>query len=126
MYYYNFSLQDKRLEKVALLHNKDRLHFSLVADDQDAYCQVASGESFQESELLTPPSYRVEVRFNGGMFGSFSQWVVFDFGMRPVLVHKINVELGTVFVQEKVKKLREKLKFDRLVNRGLVCKICKN
>ena len=51
----------------------------------------------------------------GGIFGSFSQWVVFDFGTRPVVVRKLNMELGTQFVQDKVKKLREKLDFDRLV-----------
>jgi hypothetical protein len=40
------------------------------------------------------PCFIVRVNFNGTMFGSFSQWVVFDFSTQPVLVRKLSVEVG--------------------------------
>ena len=57
----------------------------------------------------------MEVRFTGGMFGSFMQWITFDFGSRPVLVRKLNVELGVQIVQDKVQQLRKQLDFFRCV-----------
>ena len=99
--------------KVALLHNRDRLHFQLVGEGIEEACQIAPGNLFQKVDDEGAVYYEVEVYFTGGMFGSFMQWVAFDFGKRPVLVQKLNVELGSSFVQEKVERLREKLKFDR-------------
>lgn len=54
----------------------------------------------------------MEVHFTGNMFGSFNQWVIFDFGTQPVLVRKLYVEVGTVGTHERVRSLREKLQFD--------------
>ena len=45
-----------------------------------------------------------QVHFTGGMFGSFSQWIVLDFGQRPVLVRKLAVEIGDQMQHEKVLK----------------------
>ncbi|XP_022318175.2 3'-5' exoribonuclease HELZ2-like isoform X3 [Crassostrea virginica] len=105
-----FEVQSKKtLEKVALLYNKDRLHFSLKENEMDKSVQIAPGESFQVSR----ERYRVEVQFTGTMFGSFNQWVVFDFGTLPVLVRKLYVEVGALGTHEKVRSLREKLQFDR-------------
>ena len=50
------------------------------------------------------------------MFGSFMQWITFDFGSRPVLVRKLNVELGVQIVQEKVQQLRKQLDFFRCIS----------
>ena len=105
----NFLIVQKTLEKVALLYNKDRLHFSLKENEMDKSVQIAPGESFQVSR----DRYRVEVQFTGNMFGSFNQWVVFDFGTLPVLVRKLYVEVGALGTHEKVRSLREKLQFDR-------------
>lgn len=102
-----------QLAKVALLHNRDRLHFELVGEDIAESCQIAPGSLFRKTDDKGTSFYEVVVYFTGGMFGSFMQWVAFDFGRQPVLVQKINVELGATFVQEKVERLREKLKFDR-------------
>ena len=57
---------------------------------------------------------QVVVDFRGGLFGSFSQWLGFDVGERPVVVRKLNIELGTRLVNQDVRSLREKLQFDRL------------
>ena len=99
--------QKKTLHKVALLHNTDRLHFLLSAEDAD------TGKSAEESGLIAWPPNTLEVRFKGGLFGSFSQWVVFDFGRKPVLVRKLNVELGKQPQLERVKQLRERVAFER-------------
>lgn len=100
---------------MALLFNKDRLHFSLVGEqiERERTYQIAPGDSFATDDLSGIPTYSVHVQFVGGVFGSFMQWVVFDFGTKPVLVRKLGVELGTQFVQDKVKTLRQKLTFDR-------------
>lgn len=65
--------------------------------------QLAAGELFEDVDSKGNPCYRVTVHFSGGMFGSFSQWVVFDFGSRPVLLRKLNVELGLEEIHDKVK-----------------------
>ena len=96
-----------------MLYNRDRLHFSLLGEDLESLCQIAPGESFSATDDDGNAVYHVTVQFVGGMFGSFMQWVAFDFGTRPVLVKKLNVKLGVQIVQEKVKELRQKLTFDR-------------
>lgn len=45
----------------------------------------------------------MQVNFTAGMFGSFSQWVIFDFGIRPVLVRKLAIEIGDHLKHEKVR-----------------------
>ena len=71
------------------------------------------GEMFSTTNSKGFPGYKVTVTFNASMFGSFNQWVIFDFGHEPVMMRKLSVEVGTVRMHEKVKTLREKLKFDR-------------
>ena len=71
------------------------------------------------NKILIFKVYELKVKFKAGMFGSFSQWVVFDFGFQPVLVCKVNVEVGTKFIQDKVKKLRQQLQFDRYKDKCL-------
>ena len=98
---------------MALLYNKDRLHFSLLGPDQDLPNQIAPGSQFEDVDIKGKPIYRVHVQFTGTMFGSFSQWVIFDFGTMPVLVKKLSVEVGSKNTHDKVRSLREKLQFDR-------------
>ncbi|KAK3756129.1 hypothetical protein RRG08_046040, partial [Elysia crispata] len=102
------------LEKVALLHNKGRLHFRLVSTSEEfeGY-QVAPGDLFLDVDADSKACYKVIVCFSGGMFGSFSQCVVFDFGLRPVLGRKLSVEIGDQPQQEKVKELRKELCVER-------------
>ncbi|XP_059174915.1 helicase with zinc finger domain 2-like isoform X2 [Physella acuta] len=111
----------KALEKVALLHNRDRLHFTLQGSD-NSHHQVASGDSFIAADGGGNQYYKVNVNFTAGMFGSFSQWVIFDFGVRPVLVRKLAIEIGDHLKHEKVRELRENLAFDRWtsLNREIV------
>ena len=60
---------------------------------------------------------QVVVDFRGGLFGSFSQWLSLDVGVRPIVVRKLNVELGTRLVNQDVRSLREKLQFDRYLQK---------
>ncbi|KAK7471580.1 hypothetical protein BaRGS_00035778, partial [Batillaria attramentaria] len=110
---WTFVIKTQRtLEKVALLHHSARLHFHLQCADGSKQ-QIASGEQFEDVDARGHPCYTVNVQFSGGMFGSFSQWVAFDFGTKPVLLRKLNVELGHETVHEKVRDLRQMLSFDR-------------
>ncbi|GFN78225.1 helicase with Zinc finger domain 2-like isoform x3, partial [Plakobranchus ocellatus] len=119
---WTYEIYSKRtLEKVALLHNKDRLHFKLLST-AGGHHQMAPGDKFLEVDSRGKRCYKVNVHFNGGMFGSFSQWVVFDFGSKPVLVKKLSVEIGDQLQHERVQDLREELTFDRWTsqNRAIV------
>ncbi|XP_041364208.1 uncharacterized protein LOC121379626 [Gigantopelta aegis] len=97
------------LVKTALLLDKDRLHFTIQMEDGRNH-QIAQGDDFED---VGNDCYRVIIQFTGRMFGSFSQWVIFDFGTYPVLVRKLSVEVGNHDVHNVVKSLRQKLSFDR-------------
>lgn len=96
-----------------MLHNKDRLHFTLLGQEIEKNCQIAPGTAFEDVDDDGMPCYKVVVKFIGGIFGSFSQWVTFDFDFQPILVRKLSVEVGSMDTHERVKHLREQLQFDR-------------
>ncbi|KAL3877847.1 hypothetical protein ACJMK2_035491 [Sinanodonta woodiana] len=109
--------------RAALLYNRDRLHFSLRSPSTtEKSCQIAPGEVFEDVDDSGMPCYRVTVQFTGGMYGSFQQWVIFDFDTEPVVCRKLTVEVGTQSSHEKVRHLRETLTFDRWtsLNREIV------
>lgn len=95
------------------MHNKDRLHFTLSGKGLAMLCQIAQGSSCEDVGAGDGCHYKVQVKFTAAMFGSFSQWVIFDFGLEPVLVRKLSVEVGTIRMHEKVRNLRQMLQFDR-------------
>jgi len=103
------------LEKVSLLFEESRHHFSLRHPGLAAHCQLADGDVFIVRSLRRAHStkYHVEVCFTGGVFGLFRQWLIFDFGDRPVLMRELTVELGHMDCCRMVRSLREKLEFDR-------------
>jgi len=117
----------QRLKKVALLDEYDRTHFSLIGGQNGSLsqiggqngsesCQLAEGEHYLTKDTKGKSfEYTVSVQFTGGIYGSFSQWITFDFGQRPVLFKKLLVELGLRSMQEQVVRVRERLKFDRYV-----------
>jgi len=105
------------LEKVSLLFEDSRHHFSLHHHDLSVNCQLADGDVFlaRSSRGARSTTYHVEVRFTGGVFGRFRQWLILDFGDRPVLMRELTVELGHVDSCRRVRSLCEKLEFDRYV-----------
>ncbi|XP_052765877.1 helicase with zinc finger domain 2-like isoform X2 [Mya arenaria] len=114
LYTWTFLLSTLRpLEKVSLLYTRDRLHFSLVVGSERGV-QISQGEIFcNNRDNDGKLQYKIPLKFTGGMFGSFEQWIVFDFGSEPVLCRKISVEIGDQSAHEKVRNLREQLHFDR-------------
>jgi len=104
-----------KLQKVSLLFEDSRHHFALSHRQLSAHCQLADGDVFivKSSSRGKSTKYEVEVCFTGGMFGLFRQWLIFDFGDRPVLMRELTVELGQAECRSQVRSLREKLEFDR-------------
>lgn len=99
------------MQKVALLHEEGALHFILVGGGSvENDCQIADGDEFFNEDIC---KYEVTVRFTGGLFGSFRQSVVFDFGQRPKLVQKLAVDLGRLEACDRLLTLRKQLNFDR-------------
>ena len=78
-----------------------------------------SGNTSQNVRMYSRCLLQVVVDFRGGLFGSFSQWLGLDVGERPVVVRKLNIELGTRLVNHDVRSLREKLQFDRLDTKNI-------
>ena len=104
-------MSKRPLVKVALLYDEHRHHFAIdhATDDK---CQLASDEQLvKTSSRKLETVYSVKINFTGGIFGIFTQVVVFDFGQRPVLVRQLKVELGDRALQEKMTDLHYKLQF---------------
>lgn len=79
---------------MALLKQELGADFSLVAPCLPLGQLYAKGERFRAR--ASPAKFQVEVRVQSTSFGSFEQWVVFDFGRRPVLLRKLGLQLGQV------------------------------
>uniref|UniRef100_A0ABM0MGU2 Helicase with zinc finger domain 2-like n=1 Tax=Saccoglossus kowalevskii TaxID=10224 RepID=A0ABM0MGU2_SACKO len=77
-----------QLKQVGLLHDIHREHFYLSSSSDEL--QVASGSGF----ITENGDYIITVSFQSTTYGSFHQWVVFDFGSEPVLVQKITAHVG--------------------------------
>ena len=94
--------------KVALLNDEYRHHF-VIESRANPNCQLIDRITRETSGN----EYCVKVNFNGGLFGVFTQTVVFDFNSRPVIIRKLKVELGDRASLAKVVDLYNKLHFDR-------------
>ncbi|XP_038605944.1 helicase with zinc finger domain 2 [Tachyglossus aculeatus] len=77
---------------VALLKRLTGATFSLVAEGLQRGVSYAQGERFHVPG--TALTSQVEVRMDCVTFGAYEQWVVFDFGHRPVLLQKLQVTVG--------------------------------
>ena len=111
--------QNINLRKVALLYKENRLHFAILRRSSNSVALEGGKQVDEGIYFATPDSdvghvcYTVVVRFCGGLFGSFFQSVIFDFGRPPVIVRKLNVEVGSASTQEKIRSLRSILECDR-------------
>ncbi|XP_023598365.1 LOW QUALITY PROTEIN: helicase with zinc finger domain 2 [Trichechus manatus latirostris] len=80
---------------VALLKLELGADFSLVTRGPRHPGQLyAEGEHFRVPG--SPAHFQVAVHVQGASFGTFEQWVVFDFGRRPALLRKLGLRLGRV------------------------------
>jgi len=107
------------LTQVALVYDEHRLHFSLAtsADNKTqllpSNTQLLPGNAAVLRSTAVETVYQVQLVFSGGLFGHFTQMIVFDFGKRPLLARKVVAELGDLKMQERVQVLRDKLTFNR-------------
>ncbi|XP_069507003.1 3'-5' exoribonuclease HELZ2-like isoform X1 [Ambystoma mexicanum] len=91
---WKFTVQSSRpLMHVALLKRDPGVVFSLAGCRLHQRCTYASGSSFYESVSATHCCVTVQVECS--LFGTHEQWLVLDFGTRPVLLKKILLIVGS-------------------------------
>ncbi|KAM5304642.1 3'-5' exoribonuclease HELZ2 [Glossophaga mutica] len=90
---WTFALRSEEpLKHVALLKQEPGANFSLEAPCLPPGQVYAQGERFRVPG--SPAEFRVGVRVQAASFGAFEQWVVFDFGRRPALLQRLELQLG--------------------------------
>ncbi|NXI93855.1 HELZ2 Helicase, partial [Psophia crepitans] len=101
-----------RLQHVALLKREPGVNFYLSGNGLSRGLHYIRGEHVATLSS-SPPTALVEVCMECCTLGIFEQWVVFDFGKRPVLIQKIKVKVGQRETPQQVPSNRES---SRLVN----------
>ncbi|XP_009560951.2 helicase with zinc finger domain 2 isoform X2 [Cuculus canorus] len=81
------------LQHVALLKREPGVNFYLSVDGLSRGLQYVRGEHVATLPS-SPRTALVDVCMECCTLGVFEQWVVFDFGKRPVLIQKIKVKVG--------------------------------
>ncbi|XP_022079225.1 LOW QUALITY PROTEIN: helicase with zinc finger domain 2-like [Acanthaster planci] len=99
------SKKQQSLKRVGLLYDEHRLHFYLSSPKGEDKPQVCPGTRISEGDGET---YHIDVLFHSRMLGSFSQWVLFDFGSEPVLVRKLEIHVGSQEHFETFQKIQRK------------------
>ncbi|XP_072734950.1 3'-5' exoribonuclease HELZ2 isoform X1 [Ciconia boyciana] len=81
------------LQHVALLKREPGVNFYFLGNGLSRGLHYLRGEHVATLPS-SPPTALVEVCMECCTLGVFEQWVVFDFGRRPVLIQKIKVKVG--------------------------------
>ncbi|NXJ89671.1 HELZ2 Helicase, partial [Corythaixoides concolor] len=81
------------LQHVALLKREPGVNFYFSGNGLSPGLHYLRGEHVATLSS-SPPTALVEVCMECCTLGVFEQWVVFDFGKRPVLIQKIKVKVG--------------------------------
>ncbi|NXO00991.1 HELZ2 Helicase, partial [Rhinopomastus cyanomelas] len=94
------------LQHVALLKREPGINFYLLGNG------LAQGLQYLRGEHVTmlassPPAALVEVCLECCTLGVFEQWLVFDFGRRPVLLQKMKVKVGRRETPQHIPSSRE-------------------
>ncbi|KAM6054161.1 3'-5' exoribonuclease HELZ2 [Chlamydotis macqueenii] len=93
-YRWNFRVHSQMtLQHVTLLKREPGANFYLSGNGLSPGLQYIRGERVA-TLASSPPVALVEVCMECCTLGIFEQWVVFDFGRRPVLMQKIKVKVG--------------------------------
>lgn len=79
----------RQLVHVALLKQEPGASFSF-ADNSSEPCIYSAGQRFLSDSI----TYAIPVSFTSTHPGLYEQWLVLDFGMRPVLLKKLRVRVG--------------------------------
>uniref|UniRef100_A0A3B5L3E9 RNB domain-containing protein n=1 Tax=Xiphophorus couchianus TaxID=32473 RepID=A0A3B5L3E9_9TELE len=86
---------ERQLLHVALLKQEPGASFSLT-DTSSEPCIYSAGEGFLSDNM----TYTIAVSFTSTHPGLYEQWLVLDFGMRPVLLKKLKVRVGQQSVDD--------------------------
>ena len=93
LFFDSFVFAQKPLLRVGLLHDGYRVHFYLSSPKNVQEPQVCPG-----NKICQPNSngfqYHINVLFQSKMIGRFEQWVIFDFGEKPVVKRELTVHAG--------------------------------
>ncbi|NXH15578.1 HELZ2 Helicase, partial [Bucco capensis] len=93
-YQWNFKVYSQMpLQHVALLKREPGANFYLLGQGLSQSLHYLRGEHVARLSS-SPPAALVQVCLDCCSLGVFEQWVVFDFGMRPVLLQKLRVQVG--------------------------------
>ncbi|NXF32029.1 HELZ2 Helicase, partial [Nyctibius bracteatus] len=93
-YQWKFKVHSKMLlQHVALLKREPGVNFYLSGNGLSRGLHYIRGKHVATLPS-SPPTALVEVCMECCTLGVFEQWVVFDFGRRPVLIQKIKVQVG--------------------------------
>ncbi|NXJ08915.1 HELZ2 Helicase, partial [Odontophorus gujanensis] len=93
-YQWKFKVHSQKpLQHVALLKREPGANFYLSGNGLARGLQYLRGEHVALLPSI-PPTAQVEVSLECFTLGVFEQWVVFDFGSRPVLMKKLKVRVG--------------------------------
>ncbi|XP_044130263.1 probable helicase with zinc finger domain, partial [Bufo gargarizans] len=109
----------RTLQRVALLYDAHRPHFSIVAisagdgnsqvpQEVPESCQEWVGEKMSQNGM-DHCLYKVVITFTTEIFGTFRQTVVFDFGVEPVLMQRIMVDAASTEDLEYLMHARQQL-----------------
>ncbi|KAM6404229.1 3'-5' exoribonuclease HELZ2 [Rhynochetos jubatus] len=94
------------VQHVALLKREPGVNFYLSGNGLSRGLHYIRGEHVATLPS-SPPTALVEVCMECCALGVFEQWVVFDFGRRPVLIQKIKVKVGRRETPQHVPSNRE-------------------
>ncbi|NXF53866.1 HELZ2 Helicase, partial [Oceanites oceanicus] len=94
------------LQHVALLKREPGVNFYLSGNGLSQGLHYIRGEHVATLPS-SPPTALVEVCMECCALGVFEQWVVFDFGRRPVLMQKIKVKVGRREAPQHIPSSRE-------------------
>ncbi|NWV61444.1 HELZ2 Helicase, partial [Malurus elegans] len=93
-YQWKFKVHSQmHLQHVALLKREPGVNFYFSGNGLSRGLQYIRGEH-AATVSSSPHAVLVEVSMECCTLGVFEQWVVFDFGQRPVLMQKIKVKVG--------------------------------
>ncbi|XP_071943704.1 3'-5' exoribonuclease HELZ2-like [Antedon mediterranea] len=82
--------EKEMLKRIGLLHDEHRSQFFLSHPEKEVRPQVCPGNMIMDEY----GAYNIDVHFTTHKLGSFHQWVVFDFGKKPIMFRELKVLVG--------------------------------
>lgn len=93
-------LTQRQLVHVALLKQEPGAFFTIgencMTDDGPVPCIYSKGQQF----LREDSNYDITISFTSIHPGLYEQWLVLDFGIRPLLLKKLKVRIGETAVED--------------------------